>query len=451
VYNFISQNYRIISGSFPLGHNHDDELIRHNSGNSAGKNAGIKNTAIEVMLENEGGVDQFNTGEIEKSNRRRGIDDLEAHTDNMLRRKAGVGSVVDSQKANSVVACVFKDNAKKPKTVTDLRLAVNIPETELIDPETRYKARAMYLVKDIICKHLHESLDKKINIEEDGDFPDSLLNDRIETDSLNQEEYLKNIDSSDEFEEIRSRGFSAASNLIVSILNAVNLDCQFLENLKDRREILLREYEDTDDSVLPDEHYQIRLRYFNKKQLLAERAAYDDQLKNLSGETRRLWDLLEVIYQDSKSVFKVNDFEDLAKKNKSRIKELVKNGTGGSWYDPQKIMEVPLAATQGEREKMRILLAKMEERIKNISDNMYPSERQITQERLSMLENEFSSLENFINPWNLQPGILVDIDLSSIKRKRTTLDAMAASLGCFIDNVSNGFRYPGAAQAAASK
>jgi len=437
VYNFISQNYRIISGRFPVL---NDKLIHAYTEN----NAAVKNTAIKItaMLENSGGADQFNTGEIEKSlsSKQWGIDDLEAYTDKMLRRKkAGIGSIVDSQKANSVIICVFKDNAKKPKTVTDLRLAVNIPETELIDPEFRFKAEAIYLIREIICRHLSESIDRETNNDEDSNYLDNLLNQRVEINSADLDEHLQKLDRSDEIEEIRSRGFSAASNLIVSILDSVNLGCQFLENLKEKRELLIREYEDTDDANLPDEHYQIRLRYFSKARLFEERAAYDGRLKNLSVETRRLWDLLEVIYQDSKSVFKVNDFEDLVRKNKNRINDLIKNDAGGSPYDPQEPIETPLAAVQADKEKVRVLLARMEERIKNISDSMYPVERQITEGRLSMLENEFSCFESCINPYNLQPGILVDINLTSIKRKRTTLDSMSEALGRFLDNVSNCF------------
>jgi hypothetical protein len=81
----------------------------------------------------------------------------------------------------------------------------------------------------------------------------------------------------------------------------------------------------------------------------------------------------------------------------------------------------------------------MEERIKNISDSMYPVERQISEDRLSALKNDFSCFENIIDPNNLQPGILVDINLTSIKRKRTTLDSMAAALGRFLDSVSGCF------------
>ena len=430
VHNFISLNYRILCGSFPAVH--DSAVCAEN-------NSAVKNTAIKMMQESEGGVDRFNTGEIEKSraDSQGGAGDLEAYTDNILRHKAGVGSVVDSQKADLVVACVFKDNAKKPKTVTDLRLSINIPETQLIDSESRFVASAAYLTREIICKYLSESIDnseilKTASKEEAVKFLDGLLNGRMEIYPSDHDEYLQNLDVSDEIEEIRNRGFSDAANMIVSILNAVNLDCQFLENFKDRRELLIREYEDTDDSVLPDERYQIRLRYFSRKRLLEERAVYDRRLKNLSVETLRLWDLLEVIYQDSKSIFKVNDFEDLVRKNKNRIKDP---------FDPQKPVEETLAAPNGEKETVRVLLAKLEERIKSISDSMYPVERHITQERLSLLENEFSYFENCINPYNLKPGLLVDIDLTSIKRKRTTFDSVSAALGRFLDNVSGCFVY----------
>jgi FtsZ-binding cell division protein ZapB len=242
------------------------------------------------------------------------------------------------------------------------------------------------------------------------------------------------MDRGEEIEEIRGNGFSAAANLLVSILDSVKLDCQFLENMKEKRELLIREYEDTDEANLPDEHYQIRMGYFSKTRLLEERAAYDDTLKSLYAETRRLWDLLEAIYQDSKSIFKVNDYEDLVRKNRNRI-------AGGN--------DKPKEAERADKEKIRVLLAKMEERLRNISDSMYPAERKITGERLSMLENEFSRFENRINPYNLQPGILMDIDLMSIKRKRTTLDAVSMALGRFLENVSDCFR--GAAQASLPK
>jgi hypothetical protein len=418
IYDFISRNYSIISGSFPVL---NDDSTHAYAGNEAVKNTAVKITSI---LESSGGSDLFNTGEIEKklTKRQWGIDDLEIYTDNMLRRnKTGIGSVFDSQKANSVVACVFKDNAKKPKTVTDLRLAVNIPETELIGREFLFKAGAAYMVRDIICRHLSE------NTADNGEadtFLDNLLNDRLDLNSAELDEHLKNIDRGEEIEKIRSNGFSAAANLLISILDSVKLDCQFLENMKEKRGLLIREYEDTDEANLPDEHYQIRMSYFSKTQLLEECGLYDDMLESLYAETRRLWDLLEVLYQDSKSVFKVNDYEDLVRKNRRRIS-----------VDSNPSKEDDRA----DKEKIRVLLARMQERLRNISDSMYPVERKITEERLSMLENEFSCFEKRINPYNLQPGMLVDIDLMSIKRKRTTLDSMSTALGRFLEHVSDCF------------
>jgi len=423
VYNFISRNYSVISDNFQAL---EDELFSDN------KPEGNTVTEIAAILESSGGADHFNTGEIEKSlaNRQWGIGDLETHTNNILRRKTGVGSFVDSQKINSVITCVFKDNAKKPKTVTDLRFAVNIPETELIDPVFRFQSRAAYLIRELICKRLSESIDSEsVDNEQGAEFIENLLNGSIDISPMLLDEHILMIDMNSDIETIRSRGFSAASNLIVSTLDSVNLSCQFL--LNHNHEISLREYEDTDEENLPDERFKIRLGYFNRTRLLEERGAYDERLNALSAEAQRLWDLLEVIYQDSKSVFKVNDFEDLARKNKSRIKNSV--------YDPQKTADTRLTEHHDEKEKISVLLAKMEERIKNMYESMYPSERRISEERLSMLKSEFSFFEKSINPYHIQPGILVDISLTSIKRKRTTLDSMSAALACFLDNASNGF------------
>jgi serine protease inhibitor len=44
-----------------------------------------------------------------------------------------------------------------------------------------------------------------------------------------------------------------------------------------------------------------------------------------------------------------------------------------------------------------------------------------------------------INPYHLQPGLLLDVDITSIKRKKVTLDAMANVLNEFLHGVSKGF------------
>jgi hypothetical protein len=222
-------------------------------------------------------------------------------------------------------------------------------------------------------------------------------------------------------------------NLLTAIVNAAGMDYQFIENGKDGRELTIREYEDTDAAHLPDERYQIRLRYFDRDLLARECKAYDAQYKNFEDELQHLWDLIEVIYQDSKSVFKVNDFEDLAKKNKSRIRDLLKKKTGEPLYE--------ISGEPGiEKSRVRARLARMHERIRNMYEFLYPVERRVMEERLAWLEKEYARLDFMVNPRLLRPGLLIDLGLSSIKRRKTTLDSMAAVLNEFLGRVYIAFQ-----------
>jgi hypothetical protein len=45
-----------------------------------------------------------------------------------------------------------------------------------------------------------------------------------------------------------------------------------------------------------------------------------------------------------------------------------------------------------------------------------------------------------INPYHVQPGLILDIDITSIKRKKATLDGMANVLNEFLHGVSKGFQ-----------
>jgi hypothetical protein len=72
-------------------------------------------------------------------------------------------------------------------------------------------------------------------------------------------------------------------------------------------------------------------------------------------------------------------------------------------------------------------------------DYLYPIERRVMEDRLAFLEREYYRFEYTINPYHLQPGILLDVDITSIKRKKATLDAMANVLNEFLSGVSKGF------------
>ncbi len=157
-----------------------------------------------------------------------------------------------------------------------------------------------------------------------------------EYDPVNIRENLKRII---DIENIRNRGFNTAINSITSILDTSKMGYQHVENLKNARELVLREYEDTDYDHLPDERYAIRLKYYDQAQLLEERKAYDVQAKTFEIELLHLWDVLEMVYEDSKFMKGVVDFNDLAKRMKGKIKRRIKARTG----DP---------AVRGHREEL---------------------------------------------------------------------------------------------------
>jgi hypothetical protein len=229
---------------------------------------------------------------------------------------------------------------------------------------------------------------------------------------------------------------------------------QYIENLKNARELLVREYEDTDTANLPDERYQIRMRYYDNAQLIEERKAYDVQIKSFETEVQHLWDILEVIYENSKNAFKPNDFEDLARKNRNRIRRLIKDKTGEPLYENiakvwDEISFVRAAETDVERfnrtyiyekDRLRRRIILMREKMQSMYDYLYPVERRVMEDRLSWLEKEYYRFDYMINPYHIQPGLLLDVDITSIKRKKATLDAMANVLNEFLHGVSKGFQ-----------
>ncbi|MDR1058040.1 MAG: cytochrome C oxidase subunit II, partial [Treponema sp.] len=429
----------------------------------------------------------------------RGVNELETHTNSILRQKTDTGAFVRGENAYSIVKCAFKDNLVKPKTVTDVKLSVNILDSELISPIFHYQVTVEYLIKDLLSKHLVDSIDHVIEqvkdervdqgLEELSDseiifnkigqvenFTDDKVDEpkskrysivakaimekindlraEIDPETFDQLNIRENIKKIVDIENIRNRGFNTAINSITSILDTSKMGYQYIENLKNAREVLIREYEDTDTANLPDERYQIQLRYFDNAQLVEDRKAYDVQVKSFETEVLHLWDILEVIYQDSKSAFKVTDFGDLAKKEKSRVKKLIKDKSGEPLYEDvakvwDEISFVKTAETEVERsnrtyifekDRVRARIILMREKMKKMYDYLYPIERRVMEDRLSFLEKEYYRFEYMINPYHLQPGLLLDVDITSIKRKKATLDAMANVLNEFLHGVSKGFQ-----------
>ncbi|MDR2210142.1 MAG: cytochrome C oxidase subunit II [Spirochaetaceae bacterium] len=511
LYNYFNQNYQNMFNRYVV--TTEDEMVKkvRNFIDKEETKVLARYTPKEVadLLDAVGGADKFNTGEIEKSmvnmyghlqgHIQRGVNDLENLTNSLLRQKTETGAFIRGENAYSIVKCAFKDNIVKPKTVSDVKLSVNILDAELISPIFHYQVTVEYLIKDLLAKHIIDSIDKEIEkikdqridqgLEElsDGEIIftkmskiESYTDDDIENpksrrysiiaktlmerisdlraeidpatfDALNIRENLKKII---DIENIRNRGFNTAINSITSILDTSKMGYQYIENLKNARELLIREYEDTDVANLPDERYQVRMRYYDNAQLVEERKAFDVQMKSFETEVAHLWDVLEVIYQSNKPSFRVTDFDDLAKKNKNKIRKTIKAKTGDPLYEDiakvwDEISFVNPAETEVERmnrtyiyekDKIRQKIIRMRDKMRGMYDYQYPVERRVMEDRLALLEREYNRFDYMINPYHIQPGLLLDVDITSIKRKKATLDAMANVLNEFLHGVSKGFQ-----------
>lgn len=511
LYNYFNQNYQNMFNRYMV--TAEDEMLKKIRGFIDREETKVLNryTPKEIanLLDEVGGADKFNTGEIEKSmvnmyghlqgHIQRGVNDLETLTNSLLRQKTDVGAFVRGENAYSIVKCAFKDNILKPKTVTDVKLSVNILDSELISPIFQYQATVEYLIKDLLSNYYMDEIDKIIEKMKDEridqgqeelsdgeiifakmnsvkDFTDDEVDnpksrrysimakemmDRINNlraeidpetfDQLNIRENIKKIIDT---ENIRNRGFNTAINSLTSILDTSKMGYQYIENLKNARELILREYDDTDSANLPDERYQIRLRYFDNAQLLKERQAYEVMIRSFETEIEHLWDVLHTRYEDSKFLTRVTDFNDLAKLYKRKIQKNIKDKSGDPVYeDINKVWDEISFVKAGEtdvekmnrtfvyeKDKLRKRLIIMRDKLKKMYDYQYPVERRVMEERLSFLEQEFNKFDYLINPFHLQPGLLLDVDITSIKRKKATLDGMANVLNEFLHGVSKGFQ-----------
>ena len=82
----------------------------------------------------------------------------------------------------------------------------------------------------------------------------------------------------------------------------------------------------------------------------------------------------------------------------------------------------------------------MRKKLKTMYDYQYPVERRVIEDRLFFLEREYSRFDYMINPYHIQPGLILDVDITSIKRKKATLNSMANVLNEFLHGVSKGFQ-----------
>ena len=509
LYNYYNQNYQNMFNRYIV--TAEDEMVKkvRNFIDKEESKALARYSPKEVaeMLDQIGGSDKFNTGEIEKSmvnmyghlqgHIQRGMNDLENDTNSLLRMKNDVGAFIRGENAYSIVKCSFKDNLFKPKNVSDVKLSVNILDSELISPIFQYQVTVEFLIKDQISKTITHLIEQEVEryqdelvdegkdelsdseiifekikrvpnyTDDDADdenskrftFMAKSLVEKIEGlraeidpkefDPLNIRENIKKVIDA---ENIRNRGFNTAVNSLTSILDTSKMGYQYIENLKNARELIVREYEDVDAKNLPDERYQIRLKYYDQEQLLKERDAYDKQIEAFKNEITHIWDVCTALYESNKSGMRVNDFDDVAKRLRGRIRRM-KQEKGEPLYEEiektwNEILRIKAEETDVERlnntylhEKtlLKKMLNRSQERVAVTFGHLNPKERVEVDKRVEFLRREFEEFDYLINPYHIQPGLIMDVDITSIKRKKFTLGGMANVLNEFLHGVSKGF------------
>ena len=81
----------------------------------------------------------------------------------------------------------------------------------------------------------------------------------------------------------------------------------------------------------------------------------------------------------------------------------------------------------------------MYNRIKEVYGRSYPNERLIIEEKLDSIADKFNRFSNEVNPFQLQAGICLEIDITSVKKKLTTVMAIANVINEFLHATSKGF------------
>jgi len=480
LYNYYNQNYQNMFNRYIV--TTEDEMVKkvRNFIDKEETKSLARYTPKEMseLLDQIAGADKFNTGEVEKSivnmyghlqgHIQRGVNDLENHTNSLLRQKTDVGAFIRGENAYSIVKCAFKDNSFKPKAVSDVKLSVNILDSELISPIFQYQVTVEFLIKDQISKTIMSLIEQEVERFQDelvdegkAELTDSeLIFEKIkrvpnftdddaedegskrytfmakelvekieglraeidvkELDPLNIRENIKSIV---DVENIRNRGFNTAINSLTSILDTSKMGYQYIENLKNARELVVREYEDVDVANLPDERYQI------------------------------LWDVSGALYESNKSGMRVSDFDDVAKKVRGRVRK-VKQDSGEPLYEEiektwNEILRIKAEDTDVERlnqtylhekEMLKQMLSRAQGKVAVTYGHLNPKERVEVDKRIEFLRREFEAFDYLINPYHVQPGLVLDVDITSIKRKKFTMMGMANVLNEFLHGVSKGFQ-----------
>lgn len=426
-----------------------------------------------------------------------GVSHLERSTLKLLNEKCDIGALLNSRHSSSILKCNFSDNALKAESVTDVTLILNIVESELIEPIYHYQVASEVIIRNVLSEHIlkvvdteveeynNELVDRKLKglnksnrifetfkkLEENIGFENETVDskqfgyiskriidaikgieaeiDLVDFDPLNVRENVQRVLDD---ENIRNKGYNTAVNALISILDTSHLGYQHIENFKNCRKTLIREYADINRHELPDENYSLTLTFRDDLQLREERIAYCQQMEEFAAETNKLVRVFDKIQEEEKEEQGFLDYEDITnqvfddgKKKKPESVEFERNKNISIWDEisfilPEKDEVEKLSETFIiQRRVLKKKFTSLRKQTSLLFKYDYPQERIILEQRLDFLEEKFDQFCQQFNPFQAHPGLFLEFLASSIKRRETTVIAMSNVISQFLSKISTGF------------
>ena len=184
--------------------------------------------------------------------------------------------------------------------------------------------------------------------------------------------------------------------------------------------------------------------------MLYEVITYDKQVAAFTTEIGMAWDVVHAHYESKKRFRSLQDFEDLSarlmnkewkrqKKDYDTDPDNVLWNEIGEMYIESTFVEKNNRTYEDRYKNLKGKLTYLKDKLAKMHGYQNPVERVILDERLSFLEKRFNEFTHLVNPHHIQPGLVLDIDITTIKRKQYILKSMANVLNEFLYSVSKGF------------
>ena len=476
---------------------------------------------ISDILLNIGGLPKFNTREMERSiinifghlqgAIQREAFGLETNTNAILRQKIDVGAFVRGENTYAIAKCSIKSNKQKPRTVSDYKLAINVLDSELISFISHYHQNLSVLLRKLASDEIMSVLEERIerlnqDLIDSGkeelsgneaiikkiSFLDKYFDvgGNMDHSTLIQQHILDVIDevpkSVSEIDPISlreniarvmtedgllNRGYNTAVNLLTSVLDTSKLSYQHVENNKNYRRCIIREYHDMDLDQLPDERYMLTLSYYDEEQIKGMRKNYEQKFRIFRKELSTALSILEERYSIFKKETDVIDYSDVLQKtieenresegSESFFDKFLKKKTNDTNTKKKVIAEDDVddkiwnefrfvrphekesiyqyKKFDSEVQELKEKLIHMHNRIQEVYGRSYPTERIIIEEKIDQITDRFNKFNNQVNPFQLQAGICLEIDITSVKKRLTTVMSIANVINEFLHATSKGF------------